>query len=500
MNEMSSSSKNYKVWKQQQLVSYLEKEKIFARRAKSPVSAVDFYASIFRDPFQSERSCILGASTGDPSYKEVYYNGDANCMIVYTDESSGSYKTWIGTADTVDWNVFASNPNAFVSPVTYYGRTAKASNAHLIYGIAIDIDYVSPESLDRLFFQIYEDIIPAPTYLVNSGTGIHAYYVFIDPIPAYPTAVKALNDFKHALTHLIWNSYTSAVSEIHHRDGTIEDFRQYQSIVQGYRIVGSSTKLGFGVKTHAYRIWKEVDPFDLNRYLETSMFKDGKNPAELTPDKLMYKSDTSLEEAKKLYPKWYQARIVEKRAKLSWRFKTDLYEKWKEYVYEQAKVGHRYYCIGSIAVMAVKCGIDKDKLVEDCLSLLDYLDRIGYDPKSKEHNHFSEKDLSDAINSFYKPENAFYSRKSIEFLTAVKAPPTKRNYRKQNVHLEFARAAKDLKIKFNEKSKAGRSAIGGRPSKEDIVKNWRIKNPEGKKIDCEKETGLSRHTIIKFWK
>lgn len=476
---MSSSSKNSKAWKQQ-LVSYLEKEKIFARRAKSPVSAVDFYASIFRDPFQSERSCILGATTGDPSYKEVYYNGDANYMIVYTDESSGSYKTWIGTADTVDWNVFASN-------------------AHLIYGIAIDIEYVSPESLDRLFFQIYEDIIPAPTYLVNSGTGIHAYYVFIDPIPAYPTAVKALNDFKHSLTHLIWNSYTSAVSEIHLHDGTIEDFRQYQSIVQGYRIVGSSTKLGFGVKTHAYRIWKEVAPFDLNRYLETSMFKDGKNPAELTPDKLIYKSDTSLEEAKKLYPKWYQARIVEKRAKLSWRFNPALYEKWKEYVYEQAKVGHRYYCIGSIAVMAVKCGIEKEKLIEDCHSLLDYLDRIGYDPKSKEHNHFSEKDLSDAINSFHKPENAFYSRKSIEFLTAVKAPPTKRNYRKQNVHLEFARAAKDLKIKFNEKSKTGRAAIGGRPTKEDIVKNWRIKNPEGKKIDCEKETGLSRHTIIKFW-
>lgn len=53
-DELSSSSKNSKAWKQQQLVSYLEKEKIFARRAKSPVSAVDFYASIFRDPFQSE--------------------------------------------------------------------------------------------------------------------------------------------------------------------------------------------------------------------------------------------------------------------------------------------------------------------------------------------------------------------------------------------------------------------------------------------------------------
>lgn len=31
------------------------------------------------------------------------------------------------------------------------------------------------------------------------------------------------------------------------------------------------------------------------------------------------------------------------------------------------------------------------------------------------------------------------------------------------------------------------------------VKNWRINNPSGRKIDCYKETGISRPTINKYW-
>ena len=39
----------------------------------------------------------------------------------------------------------------------------------------------------------------------------------------------------------------------------------------------------------------------------------------------------------------------------------------------------------------------------------------------------------------------------------------------------------------------------GRPDKAKIVKDWRNAHPDGKKIECERETGLSRHTILKWW-
>ena len=33
----------------------------------------------------------------------------------------------------------------------------------------------------------------------------------------------------------------------------------------------------------------------------------------------------------------------------------------------------------------------------------------------------------------------------------------------------------------------------------EIVKEWRKQHPYGRKIDCERETGLSRPTVIKWW-
>ena len=35
----------------------------------------------------------------------------------------------------------------------------------------------------------------------------------------------------------------------------------------------------------------------------------------------------------------------------------------------------------------------------------------------------------------------------------------------------------------------------GRPSKEQLVKKWKLDNPHGKKIDCHRDTGLDPKTI-----
>jgi hypothetical protein len=40
---------------------------------------------------------------------------------------------------------------------------------------------------------------------------------------------------------------------------------------------------------------------------------------------------------------------------------------------------------------------------------------------------------------------------------------------------------------------------GGRKPKGDIVKEWKRKNPNGKKVDCMRDTGLSDKTVYKYW-
>jgi hypothetical protein len=39
----------------------------------------------------------------------------------------------------------------------------------------------------------------------------------------------------------------------------------------------------------------------------------------------------------------------------------------------------------------------------------------------------------------------------------------------------------------------------GRPKKAEAIREWREAHPNGKKIDCHKETGISRPTIDRWW-
>ena len=46
----------------------------------------------------------------------------------------------------------------------------------------------------------------------------------------------------------------------------------------------------------------------------------------------------------------------------------------------------------------------------------------------------------------------------------------------------------------------GLTILKGVGEKSKIVEEWKQQHPDGKKIDCERETGLSRHTVLKWWK
>ena len=78
--------------------------------------------------------------------------------------------------------------------------------------------------------------------------------------------------------------------------------------------------------------------------------------------------------------------------------------------------------------------------------------------------------------------------------TGLKIEKNKRNGRRRAEHIKLMNFVRD-EINGN---KDWRN-IEGRPDKADIVKEWRENNPEGKKIECERETGLSRPTVLKWW-
>ena len=68
------------------------------------------------------------------------------------------------------------------SPISYYGRRRTGNNARYAYALAFDLDGVQMPQLRDVLHQINRGIIPKPTYLVNSGRGLHLYY-FIQRVP-----------------------------------------------------------------------------------------------------------------------------------------------------------------------------------------------------------------------------------------------------------------------------------------------------------------------------
>jgi hypothetical protein len=113
-----------------------------------------------------------------------------------------------------------------------------------------------------------------------------------------------------------------------------------------------------------------------------------------------------------------------------------------------------------------------------------------------EDNHFTREDVKDALKAL-KADNKLLStmasREWIEKQTKVVIPPNKRNGRKQATHLKIARFT--LETMNEDRGKA----LQGRPDKAKIVEEWRESHPLGTKADCERDTGMSRHTVLKWW-
>ncbi|MCI6407135.1 MAG: hypothetical protein MR796_04080, partial [Veillonella caviae] len=159
------------------------------------------------------------------------------------------------------------------------------------------------------------------------------------------------------------------------------------------------------------------------------------------------------------------------------------------------KVGHRYFAIMTLGIYAVKCNIPFEELERDAYSLLAPYDEITED----ERNHFTEDDIKTALK-VYHDGSTNYPRDFIGKLAGISMPVNKRNYREQSEHLILARGIKEIKKKMGE-------IVDGRPKgrknsvypKAEIIKKWRADNPNGKKIECYRATGITRPTIDKWW-
>ena len=382
--------------------------------------------------------------------------------------------------DTID-DLLKSENFIIISPISYIGKSRKTENATRMYAFAIEIDDLRvsddgrPVGLNDLLHHFDIELLPTPNYIICSGNGVHLYYVFEQPLILFDSVKKSLDAFKKALTPYFWNQYVT-------KDYKIENI-QFESPFQGFRMAGGVTKKGdrtriFEISTHPIAIE------ELNRYA----VKYGKKECQID---IAYESELTLAEAKEAYPEWYERRIVNKQKKGTWECKRDLYDWWKRRITEGASVGHRYYCLLMLSIYAIKCGrnVSEEELIEDAYSFLDKFDEMS----ENEINRFTDEDVMDALQGYYDKDLVTYPINSIVYRSGIPIEKNKRNFRKQAIHIKYMNNQRAFKVEM------GECTNGGRPDKRQIVQSWRLEHPGGRKIECERDTGLSRHTVLKWW-
>ena len=449
------------------------------------VDAKTFYSALFCHDFEPAGiDCSKSTGVGNP-------------IVIYAENDTKHVSNKIITQDRKEdfFQDYLHCKFAFIAPCVFYGRRATAKNCRYIYALVVDLDYVYLRHLEALVSQIVDlkgemsGFPPMPSYIVNSGTGLHLYYIANEPYPAYPPNRVALKNCKDALIRCCWNNWTSKRIPTQELTRTGRDPRQYSGVTHAYRIVGSLTKLGEGFPVTCYGMGYTWDFESL-----TESFREEDVNLGITAAKCRYKSEMSLDEAQEKYPEWYQRRIVEKQPRNTYTLRPWIYESFKKRVFNEYSIGHRYFCVGMLAVYAMKCGIPK----EDVLDELNDLVRTFNSVEGALANPFLYEEAEKAVENFYQPSYKTFPIKSISSLVGFEIKKNKRNGISQKDHLKWISLKRDLSYKNG----SWRNLAGTFHKAEDRqlqIDNWRKSHPNGTKYACANDTGFSYHTISKYW-
>lgn len=369
-----------------------------------------------------------------------------------------------------DFNIYVKdNSLALCSGLSYRGRKNRLENAQKMNAMIFDLDGVGINELKNLLHRIGKEksyrTLPQPTFIVLSGTGVHLYYVFNEPIDLFPNIKLQLKKLKYDLTFRIWE----------YKGTSKEEQVQYQSINQSFRMVGSMNDKYDNVLV-AFQTGKKIDLEYLNVYVN-----DEKNKVDLS--KPFAPTKYTLNEAKERFPDWYERVIIQKnKCKPKWHIKRDLYDWWLRQI-DKVKGGHRYFFLMCMSIYGVKCDIPKKEVEKDMKNIFEEIAKIEHS------NALSEDDILSALETY---DRGYYNFTidDIVSITGIPIQKNKRNYRTQQKHLERARAVQEIDYPNGE--------WRGNPSKQIVVENYIRNHPQATPTEIARELNISRTTVYKY--
>jgi len=420
-----------------------------------PTPYFDFVASVFPD---LEKLMVI---TADVGYQEM----DIDELVDYQ----------------------AERDDVYVPPVSFINGHNSAASCRDVYALVIDIDKIHPDTL-RVIIE-NENLgktIPQPTYVVNSGRGVHFYYVFEKPVPHY-YANRAILKAMYTVLCGITKKNILAKTDWH-------------AITQPFRLPGSRTRLDqvatgwksgdkWPAKLLAKRLGVDAEKLDLRKRPLLSQKEYHEEQARRAAE-----ADSSGDKPKK------------KKRKTVWKSSlegnTAFYLSCLERCYEETAEGTRFYSMCALTTVAKKCGYPKEQLEQDLIALFMHYNTIGKRMKSSEikkamrmYNDKALRTKSETLEVWFGWEFGRDNQKKQE------KKKEKGTYVKRTRAEICERARKIRDIDYPDGAwinKEGRPKGVG--TKEEEIQAWRAAHPEGKPKDCIEQTGISKNTVYKWWK
>ena len=388
-------------------------------------------------------------------YEDIFDDLEMVMPVVIIDEEEEKHVVKMSIWEAVEQA--EGRNDMLLGGTTYFNGFISKATAKNIHAFIIDMDNVYSGVLLRSLQHDWKletgEEIPMPTYIVNSGIGLHLYFVLDRPLPCYKVQIVQIDQLYRKL----------AVMETTRR---VYLRKSVQWFGQDFRMAGGNGKNGW--ENTVFRVGEkwDVDKLGMAVGLDVHFVHEG----EVRP---------KVRKTKKANGRKYQRK--------GYHLNPRVYESSVERCRSETHEGNRYLSMCALSVLAWKCNVPKDSLEADLLSLIPIYNRNA-------ERYISEKEVYSAMK-MYNPKAMETPRERSEDWLGWKFKAVKRNGRSQKQHLERARAVQKIDYPDGEWREGN-----GRKSKEGIVREWQQQHPDGKKIDCYRETGLSRVTINKWWR
>lgn len=376
----------------------------------------------------------------------------------------------------------ATRSDVYVAPATYINGCYKADTCQNVLALVVDIDRIDWGTLEAIIKNgNLGGMTPMPSYIVNSGSGVHFYYAFSRPVPFYHKNRQPLNEMYRKLCAITRKN--------------IQAKTDFHSLTQPFRMPGSQTKLG---QTAA--AWKTGEKWSvtlLARRLDVDASAMDLEERPLLPQK-------EYNEAK---ARWAAEAGKTKKTKKKWKSslegKVGFYRSCLQRCYEETPEGSRYMSMVALTMVAYKVRIPKETLESDLNELLVHYNQIGKVMGSKE-----VKKALRAYNSKadMTPSVALEDRFGWKFRRDAQERREKKN-RDGNLPvltraeiLEDARAIRDIRMKrLGRKWDDNNGRKPGSGTKQQQIQEWKAAHPDGTPKECMVATGISKNTVYKWW-